>query len=671
MVQDGELHFEAELVRRQLDRVLSSHVFSAAKRSRMYLRYIVERTLLGSPPKEFEIAVEILGRGTDYDPDKDAAVRVEASRLRSRLREYYDTVGKDDPVYINIPKGAYRAVFSSPVGSQPVSAAVTEKSAALPDVTASDSASGFQALGSAAPQSNAAESQPRTAHAWSSAGLLSLRDYPIRWFGAVLGVAVVIGIAVLVTPRVANFKQQDVAPIRSLAVLPLQNTSGDVREEYFADGITDALITELAHTPHLRVVSRTSVMQEKGSKKPLRQIASALNVDAVIEGSLMRSGDHVRITAQLIDARDDRHLWAQSYEEQMSDILILQDRVVQEIALQTEAVLIPPRGSVRARRINPAAYDAYLRGLYLLHQRSVNNSITYFEQAAALDSTYAPVYAGLAEALTTRSVGGAPQPEDQSQALAAAKRAIELDADSGQAYAALGLVEMYYAKDWTAAGRDLEKGIALSPSDSLAEMHYSIYLDAMARPEEAVTHMRRALQLDPRSFLMNRHLGSTLYLARHYQEALHYLQWAEEMQPTAFGYVEEWITRVYEMTHRTDDAVRADLRQWSAIVPDGKLEPLRKSYRLGGWKAYQRARIDLIDQEPRNACDLYEIGESYVRFGDRDRAFSWLARGVEAKCFWADLLPVDPILDDIRSDPRFSALLQMARSGRVLKAAAN
>ncbi len=654
MVQSDESQLDPELIRRQLDRVLASNVFSAAKRSRMFLRYIVERTLLGTPPKELEIAVEVLGRAADYDPDRDATVRVEISRLRSRLREYNDTAGKDDPVYINIPKGAYRAVFDSGKASQVASASATERFSPPPALITSDSLlSSPQAQGSAATNLRPPEAQSQTAHL-----------NPKWWIGIV-----VVGVLVLITLRASRRSPQTGAPIHSLAVLPLKDLSGTASEEYFVDGMTDALITELAHTLNLRVVSRTSVMQEKGSRKPLRQIASALRVDTVIEGSVVRSGNRVRVTAQLIDARDDRTLWAQSYEEPIGDILTLQDKVVRQIALQTQAALAPRRESIRSRRLDPAAYDSYLRGLYFLNQRNVEKSVTYFQQAVALDSSYAAANAGLAEALATRSVGGDALLDDRSRALATAKRAIELDGESGEAYAALGLAEIVN-RDWTAAGRDLEKGIALNPSNSLAEMHYAIYLDAMARPEDAVSHMRRALELDPLSFLMNRHLGATLYFARHYQEALWYLQRAEELEPAHFGYVEPWIARCYEMTLHFEEAARADLGNLSAAVPDARLAHLRQAYRHGGWNAYQRARINLIAKNP-NACDSFEVGESYLRLGDSDRALSWLGRGVKEKCFWADSLPVDPILDGIRSNPRFSALLQLARLGKNLQPVAN
>ncbi len=649
MGQEVESRIDDEAVRRELERILSSSIFSTAKRSRMFLRYAVERSLANSAPKEFEIAVEVLERSADYDPDVDATVRVEASRLRHRLREYYDTVGKDDSILIDIPKGGYGAVFLSREAISP------PHDSANPSLIQADSNGvALNGLLGSEPPSPAG---PIARSAWFRY-LEPMRSAKFR-ITAAFGIAVIAAVAGTALwhfgrrPKVAD-------PIRSLAVLPLQNLSGNPNQEYFADGMTDALITELAHIPDLRVVSRTSVMQDKGNRKPLRQIASELGVDAIVEGSVVRSGDRVRITAQLIDARDDRHLWAESYEEQMSDILTLQDKVVREIALHAQAALAPSLGTGRPGQINPAAYDLYLRGLYALNQRDLPESVDYLQQAVAMDSSYAAAYAGLAEALTTEGVsGGSTHPAEQSQALDAAKRAVALNPHSGEAYAALGLVEINYGKDWAAAGRDLEKGIALSPNDSLAEMQYSIYLDAMGRPEEAVAHMRRALQLDPRSFLMNRHLGAVLYFARHYDEALLYLNRAVDLEPTRASYAQPWITRSYEMTGRLDDAERSDLLVLAVEISAEKLASLHLVYQKHGWKAYQASRIELIAKQPRNGCALFEVGEGYVRLGGADQAFSWLARGVEAGCYWADSLPVDPVLDGIRSDARFPALLRL------------
>jgi TolB-like protein len=647
---ETETHIDAKQIRHELGRILSSKVFSTARRSRMFLHYVVERSLVNSAPKEFEVAVEVLGRGSDYDPDIDATVRVEAGRLRHRLREYYDTAGKTDPILIDIPKGGYGAVFASREGSAHSSASNAASSSQQPSNASGSASDAAQVSGSAAVEPHLTEAPSRagrTPHsAWQA--------------GVALAVAAMFAV-VVIGSWLAKRRTQAAGPIRSLAVLPLQNLSRNANEEYFADGMTDALITELAHTPNLRVVSRTSIMQDKGNKKPLRQIASELGVDAIVEGSIVRSGDRVRITAQLIDARDDRHLWAQSYEEQMTDILTLQDKLVREVALQAQAALVPSQEKPLSGRINPAAYDLYLRGLYFLNQREVDKSVSYLRQAVAMDASYAPAYAGLAEALTTQGVSaGSAHPEEQSQALAAAKRAIELDPGSGEAYAALGQVEMDYGKNWAAAGRDLEKAIALSPGDSLAELNYSIYLDAMGRPEDAVTHMRRALQLDPRSFLMNRHMGAVLYFARHYDEALTYVQRAIEIEPSRLNFAQHWITYIDEMTLRFDDAERSDLIKLGIRFPAAKLVPLRLAYQRGGWKAYQAARIELITQQPDSGCDLYDVGESYLRLGDKDRAFSWLARGIEAGCFWGDSVPVQPLLDSIRSDPRFPTLLRLA-----------
>jgi TolB-like protein/DNA-binding winged helix-turn-helix (wHTH) protein/Tfp pilus assembly protein PilF len=448
------------------------------------------------------------------------------------------------------------------------------------------------------------------------------------------------------------------APIRSLAVLPLQNLSGDPNEEYFADGVTDALITELAHTPNLAVVSRTSVMQVRGSSKSLRQIASELDVDAVVEGSVVRSGGRIRVTAQLIDARSDRHLWAQSFEEQITDVLTLQDKVAREIATQTAAALTPARESPAAPKIAPAAYDAYLRGLYFLHLRDATKSALYFRQAISLDPGYPAAYAGLADALASERVLASTTPPDtEAQALAAARRAVQLDPNSGEAYAALGFVEFTYMMDWSASGHDLEKGLALSPNNSFAQLQYSLYLDAVGRPEDAVTHMRQGLKLDPLSFVMNRHLGAVLYFARHYEESLIYLDHAAEMEPRNFRLVENWRSRSYEMLRQFDKAEQADLLNLTAWVPKEQLAPLRAAYELSGWKGYQEARIALLRNQPQLACGSFEIGEGYLRLGDRKHAFTWIDHGVGTSCFWYNWLEVDPLLDDLRSDPRFPALL--------------
>src|ERR1700679_1542323 len=322
MAHSSQLNIDADAVRLEVDRIVSSTIFAAAKRSQMFLRFVVERSLANSAPKEFEIALEVFDRGASYDPEIDATVRVEASRLRSRLREYYDTAGTEDPIFIDIPKGGYGARFVSRRAVAASHAAIEDPPQSRPAM--SDAADSQEPNAQFVP-SDALSASPPSGHAAQRIRLSSMKD-SARWrVGAVIAATAIAGMLVLIVFWIARSKQRTASPIRSLAVLPLQNLSGSAQEEYFADGITDALITELAHTPNLRVVSRTSVMREKGNQKSLRQIASELDVDVVVEGSVVRSGDRIRITAQLIDVLDDRHLWAQSYEEQMTDILTLQD----------------------------------------------------------------------------------------------------------------------------------------------------------------------------------------------------------------------------------------------------------------------------------------------------------------------------------------------------------
>jgi TolB-like protein/DNA-binding winged helix-turn-helix (wHTH) protein len=455
------------------------------------------------------------------------------------------------------------------------------------------------------------------------------------------------------------------APIRSLAVLPLENLSGDPSQEYFADGMTDELITELARIHDLRVVSRTSVMQDKGSRKSLQQISNELQVDAIVEGSIVRSGDKVRITAQLIDARSDRHLWAQSFEGQSSDIVALQDSVAKDIAAQARVVLMPEAGQhTPSHNVGEAAHDAYLRGRYFFGKGEVSRSADYFRQAIALEPSYASAYAGLADALDAETALTSTLPEvAMPTALAAAQHAIQLDPENGEAYTALGSVQTIYEWNWPEAERNLTRGIALSPSYSLAEMKYAVYLDAVGRPEDAVTHMRRALNLDPLSFFMNRRLGATLYLARDYDAAIDQLQRAAEMEPEKRGVVDNYIGLAYEMKGMHDQAVDHDLAALHNDWPKLDVDGLRLVYERKGWDAYWRARIDALQQYDARGCMDYEVGLSYLRIGERDRAFSFFSQAIDRSCYRVVWMKVDPLLDSIRSDPRYARLLQRVNLG--------
>jgi TolB-like protein/DNA-binding winged helix-turn-helix (wHTH) protein len=443
--------------------------------------------------------------------------------------------------------------------------------------------------------------------------------------------------------------------IHSLAVLPLDNLSGDPSQEYFADGMTDELITQLARIPNLRVVSRTSVMADKGSRRSLPEIARELDVDAIVEGSTVRSGDRIRITAQLIDAHSDRHLWAQSFEGPATDVLSLQDSVAQQIATQARLVLAPapPRPPV-----NPAAHDAYLRGRYFLNKQDQPHSLESFQQAIALDPGYASAYAGYASALDAGAAFGIGTPEQlMPKALAAAQRAIQLDPQNGEAYTALGSVQTIYEWDWTAAEQNLTRGISLNPNDSIAEFKYAVYLDAVGRPQDAVTHMRRALQLDPLSFLVNRRLGATLYLARQYDAAIAQLERAAEMEHQP-GTIDNYMSLIYEQKGEHDEAVRRDLSALRVGHPKLDTNALLGVYQQRGWQSYWNARTRALLTLPIAPCTDYEVGVDDLRAGQLDHAFDSLQHALENHCFYMALIRVDPLFDSVRQDPRYAALLR-------------
>lgn len=644
----------AEAIRRQLDCILASRVFFPAQRSQAFLRYVVEKSLLGLPPKEYEIAIDIFQRSADYDPAVDSTVRVEASRLRNRLREYYDTQGKDDAILIEIPKGGYSAVFTqlsneSEGGADGSPVPAAELPTSEPTLAAAGRNGRDAAHGSRPESGDAAES------ALDPAPRIHRRR-ALVWISllAVFSCSAAYSIGSLIRWERAR------VPIRSLAVLALQNLSGDPSQDYFAAGMTDELTTELARVHGLRVVSRTSAVLASRSQKSLPQIASILNVDAVVEGSVSRSGNKIRITAQLIDARTDRHLWAQSFEGQAKDILRLQDTVADEIAAQTRITLLAPSRARRTERsVDPAAHDAFLRGLFFFQKQDFGHSISYFRRAISIDPSYADAYAGLSTALDAQTTFQSSRPDSEmQQALAAAQRAVQLDPDDGEAYVELGSIQTIYAWNWPAAEENLLRGKALSPNYALGEMKYSVYLDAVGRPQEAVEHMRRALDLDPMSFFMTRRLGATLYLARQYRQALDQLREAAQMEPEQNLSFANWMSAAYAMQNMSAQSVQEDLSALRSSTPRVDTDALDHVYRRAGWKAYWNARIDALRPYAGNQCMPYMLAISELNVGDVNRAFTLLNQAVDQRCYAVIYFKTEPQFDSIRSDPRFAALLE-------------
>ena len=454
--------------------------------------------------------------------------------------------------------------------------------------------------------------------------------------------------------------------IQSMAVLPLRNLSGSPDQNYLAEGMTDELNTELARIPHLRVISHDSVMHENLEKKSLPQVAKDLNVDAVVEGSVLCAGNKVRINAQLTDVRSDRQLWAASVDGDVDNLIALEGNVAQEIASHARLALLPGSQGhgMAAENPSPEAYDAYLRARYFLDKRDASRSTEYFHRAIDLDPTFASAYAGLAEALEAAFTLGSAQTEDaRSKALASAHKAIELNPQSGPAYSALGTIEFTQLWDWTRTEQDFLRGIQLTPDDSFPVTMYGLFLDSRNRRDEALAQMRRAAAMDPLSFYVSRNLGSSLYFARRYDEALQQLSRAKELQPERSQVVDNWISWTYEMKGMRNEAVQYDLASLQRSRPAEDIELLRRAYSRGGWKAYWRSRMLSETNKSVDGCAAYEGAIDLLHLEDSDRAVAALQQALGQRCYWMEMITVDPRFDSLRSDSRFASIIRQVNTG--------
>jgi tetratricopeptide (TPR) repeat protein len=360
------------------------------------------------------------------------------------------------------------------------------------------------------------------------------------------------------------------------------------------------------------------------------------------------------MTLQLIRCDTDTHLWAESYDRSGTEVADLPGEAAHDIASRLHSALAAP---APARSVSPEAQDAYLRGRYFLDKRDADKSAAYFQQAISIDPSGSQAYSGLGEALISEAVSDMmPFEEAIAKSAAAARRAIELDPQNGEPYSALGIIEGLFGWSWTDAEQNLKRGIALSPGISDAELQYANYLVAMNRTEEAVTHMRWALKLDPQSFMLNRQMGSILYFARHYDEALVHLQQAAEMEPGKLIFVTMWESRIYENQGMRDKAVNFDILD----TADNRAtaERLRSIYERKGWSAYWEARMKMMLAHENALCTQYDIAVNDVRLGKPDLAFPRIKAAIDQKCWEASWLMADPMMDGIRNDPRYNDLLR-------------
>jgi TolB-like protein/DNA-binding winged helix-turn-helix (wHTH) protein/Tfp pilus assembly protein PilF len=456
--------------------------------------------------------------------------------------------------------------------------------------------------------------------------------------------------------------------IRSLAVLPLENLSRDPEQEYFADGMAEALTTELAQISALKVISHTSVVQYKGTKKSLPQIAQELSVDAVVEGAVQRSGDKVEITVQLIHAPTDRHLWAKSYERGLRDVLALQRDVAHAIADEIKAKLTPQEQArlTTARSINSEAYEDYLKGRFLLatqHERGVRKGMAYFQQAIQKDPHYALAYAGLAESYITLSQpwNGALSPKEALlQAKTAATKALEIDDSLGEAHSALAHVIELYDWDWQGAEKEYRRALELNPNSDTAHIWYGEYLQVMGRNEEAFVQVRQAMALDPLDAVLASDLGYTFYTARQYDQGILAFQKAFELEPDDGG-AHMGLGWVYGEKKMYREAI-AELEKavnLSNRTDEGSVASLGKVLGDSGRKQEARKLLEELEERSKHRyISPYLIALVQIGLVERDQAIASLEQGYTDRDQWMMFLKVDPHMDDLRSDPRFKDLIR-------------
>jgi len=441
--------------------------------------------------------------------------------------------------------------------------------------------------------------------------------------------------------------------ISALAVLPLENLSRDPEQEYFADGITDALITDLAKVSNVRVTSRTSMMHYKATKKSIKDIGRELHVDAVVEGTVTRSGNRIRITAQLIQVSTDMHLWAEAYERDVSEILTVQNEVATDIARRVSAV-VKPLG--QARRVNAEAYGAYLKGRYFFYQytnQGWQQSIDNFNQAIESDPNFAPAYSGLADAyLVAGAYGAIPGPEALTHCKAAAAHALELDDKLASAHYALATAYAWYDWNWENAEREFHRALELDPNDALGRNWYGGYLSLRGRHDEAVDEHERARELEPFSLIINANLARSLYWAHRYDEAIVQAKKTLQMDP-GFGVALFWLEGSLRHKNLFEQAVALRL----AISTPERAESIRNTFQTEGFAGILRADGETF----KNSGELISAARCFAQIGEKLEALSLLEDCYVHRCSSMATLKAEPDFDVLRSEVRFQNLLERLR----------
>lgn len=452
--------------------------------------------------------------------------------------------------------------------------------------------------------------------------------------------------------------------IQSLVVLPLENLSRDPEQDYFADGMTEELITELTKISALHVISRRSAIYYKGTKKTLPQIAQELGVDGVIEGTVQRSGDRVRVSAQLVEGRTDHHLWADTYDRDLHDVLALEGEVARSIAHEIQLKLTPEENArlVQGRRVSTEAYEAYLKGLYFwnrLSEEDLRKSIDYYQQAIRLTPDFAPAYSGLAFSYTLLASSEFVAPQDAyPEAKELARKALELDENLADAHAALGFALCYSDWNWREAETEFRRAIELEPNAERGHHAYSSYLSAMGRNEEAIAEIKKTLEVDPLSVLARWNFGYYYINAGQPEQAAEEFRKVLEIAAGPDG--RQGLGMAYTLENRLDEAI-AELQEAVKLSEDSTWckASLGYAYAMAGKRiAALKVVDDLKQTSKRKYVSAHLIAMVYAGLGDKAAAFQWLETALRQRDDQLPTLKVDPFFASLRPDARFADLLR-------------
>jgi len=637
------------LVHRHLSEVCASQPFVMSKRAQDFLHLVVEHALNGRFDylRERVIGAEMFGRPADYDTGNDPVVRVKAGEVRKKLALFYAQTGGKHAVRIELPNGHYVPKFHF----------APSETAALPESRAAPS--------TAAEPNTAPGDEPPVERPAGRAVEAARLPWGKSWRSPRILGGVALGLLFMTIGGYAVVKRwhNDSEPrreIRSIAILPLKNLSSDPGQEYFADGMTEELINALGRISKVRVISMTSAMSYKGTKKKLPEIARDLNMDAAVEGTVQRDGNQVRISVQLIDATTDRPIWANSYVRDLTNVLSLQGEVAQAIANEVSMKGSSSRQTSVARPgpVNVEVEDLYLQGMSRLNMGEFNGAIDYLQRAIAADTNFAQAHAALAACYGTMGESGyLPYGEAFARQKTEAAITIALDGSLPTGHVELANAAMDLDGDWTTAASEFHRALELNPNSSYVHQQYAVYLERIGKLPEAIAEMETAVNLDPVSPSLWRKVEFTYYFSRQYDQALALMRKTQalniDLSDNTFllgdVYAEKgMLAKSIEEFRKLSDTPHALGHLGNALA------------RAGQTDAAHRTVARLQEHVRRSGVGRYEIALVYAGLGNRKEALAWLEEAHKAHDEGLTNLNIDPCLDPLRSDLRFKDLVRRA-----------